>query len=311
MKSVTCVMAVAVSIGCLITNPVWSQNQNSRARNATERNSAAKQLPQPTSEVEYKKVGDKSLKLYVFSPENAKSDKRPAVIFFFGGGWANGTPEQFYPQSAELAKRGVVCYCAEYRVSSRDQAKVVDCIADAQDAVRFLFEHADEQHLDPQRIAAAGGSAGGHLAAATALLPYRGSQSTTNDKAKPCALILFNPALVLAAADDISVGARDSLRTEQLEKRFGDKPEGVSPYHHLSKALPPTLILHGKADTTVPYATVEGFEKKAKSLGTDCTLIGYEDQKHGFFNYGRNQEQYDATVKAMIEFLTKQKFIEK
>jgi acetyl esterase len=68
---------------------------------------------------------------------------------------------------------------------------------------------------------------------------------------------------------------------------MGVLSKNLSPYHHISKALPPTIIFHGKDDTTVPYRTALLFAKKAKKLGIRCELVGYEGQAHGFFNYAR------------------------
>jgi len=67
----------------------------------------------------YKKVGDVELKLWVFKPEGWKaSEKRPAIVFFFGGGWRAGSPAQFIKQCEHLAKRGMVAMTADYRVLS-------------------------------------------------------------------------------------------------------------------------------------------------------------------------------------------------
>ena len=79
---------------------------------ATECSTAGR--PQPTRSVVYKTVGDVSLALHLFEPEGHKAtDKRPAIVFFFGGGWNGGTPSQFYPHCAYLASRGMVAVAAE------------------------------------------------------------------------------------------------------------------------------------------------------------------------------------------------------
>ena len=80
------------------------------------------QWRQPDTQWVYKIVNDTKLKLHVFTPEGYRSsDKRPAVIFFFGGGWNSGSPGQHYSQCAHLASRGMVAMSAEYRVKSRNQ----------------------------------------------------------------------------------------------------------------------------------------------------------------------------------------------
>ena len=70
----------------------------------------------------FKKVDDVELKLFVFEPKDHQpTDKRAAVVFFFGGGWSSGSPVQFKTQSEHLASRGMVAICADYRVKSRHQ----------------------------------------------------------------------------------------------------------------------------------------------------------------------------------------------
>ena len=116
----------------------------------------------------YKDVGGHKLNLHIFrSPAHSPTkEPKPAVVFFFGGGWVGGTPTQFYPQCQHLAKRGMVAISAEYRVKSRHHATPFDCVEDGKSALRWVRTHAEKLGIDPDRIAAGGGSAGGHVAAA-------------------------------------------------------------------------------------------------------------------------------------------------
>lgn len=258
----------------------------------------------------YKKVGDVSLDLYVFTPPGHKaSDRRAAIVFFFGGGWTSGTPQQFLTQCQHLASRGMVAIAADYRVASRHQVKPAQCVADAKSAVRWVRVHADKLGVDPKRIAAGGGSAGGHLAAATGVVPdFEEAGEDQAVSARPNALVLFNPALTLAPVDGDDFG-REGLRLNQ--ERLGAEPTALSPTHHVAAGAPPTIIFHGKADSTVPYVSVEVFAKKMKAAGNRCELIGYEGQQHGFFNFGRNNnEQYRDTLQRMDEFLTSLGYLE-
>ena len=107
----------------------------------------------------YRKVGDTELKVWIFNP-STKSDKPlPAIVFFFGGGWSAGTPTQFEPQSRHLAARGMIAIVADYRVKSRQDAKPTDCVSDAKACVRWVRANAARLGIDPERIAAGGGSA--------------------------------------------------------------------------------------------------------------------------------------------------------
>ncbi len=287
-------------------SPVIAQEK--KGRKVDKQRVDAKDLPTCNRKLTYKTVEGKSFQLHLFEAgPNAtgtdlpSNDNRPAIVFFFGGGWNSGDPKQFYSQCRALADLGMVAMSAEYRVASRDQSKVIDCISDAQDAIAFVRNHAAELKIDPNRIAAGGGSAGGHLAAAVATLDYRGKQSDMSKADyRPNALVLFNPALILAPTG--SKLDHDSERMGNLAERIGDKPESASPFHHLSKDLPPTILFHGKADTTVPYSTVKLFQDKATMLGCDCRLLGYEGEGHGFFNQGR--PKYFETRDAMIAFLS-------
>jgi acetyl esterase/lipase len=248
----------------------------------------------PGTQVEtYRKVGASELKLWVFNP-TAKADKPlPCVVFFFGGGWTSGTPAQFEPQSRHLASRGMIAIVADYRVKSRQNALPADCVSDAKACVRWVRANAARLGIDPSRIAVGGGSAGGHLAAAVATVP--GLDSATDDKAVSClpnALVLFNPGTVMAPFPGLELKGFGA----GLDKsKFGCEPTEISPLHHVKKGLPPTIIFHGKADTTVPYATVEKFTEAMKAAGNRCELIGFEGQPHGFFNKSKYQETLDAT----------------
>lgn len=243
----------------------------------------------------YRKLGDVELNVWILGQGDGKP--RPAIVFFFGGGWTGGTPGQFQKQAELLASKGMIVLLADYRVKSRHNVTVPSCVADAKAAIRWTRANAARLGIDPLRIAAGGGSAGGHLAAATALLPGFEDGDHLKVSSQPNALVLFNPVLVTADTGSLDVGL-----SKELTARLGGDPQAVSPYHHLTKNAPPTLILHGKADTTVPYRTVESYLQKATRLGAQCLLEGYEGQAHGFFNYGRG-EYYTRTTERMVEFL--------
>ena len=241
----------------------------------------------------YRKIGGTELKLWIFNPATKSEKPLPCIVFFFGGGWSSGTPAQFEPQSRHLASRGMIAIVADYRVKSRQNALPADCVSDAKACVRWVRANASRLGIDPMRIAVGGGSAGGHLAAAVATVP--GLDSATDDKTVSClpnALILFNPGTVMAPFPGLELKGFGA----GLDKaRFGCEPTEISPIHHVKKGLPPTIIFHGKADTTVPYATVEKFTEVMKAAGNRCELIGYEGQPHGFFNKAKYPETLEAT----------------
>lgn len=251
----------------------------------------------------YKTIGEVKLEMTIQLPDDWKpTDKRPAIVFFFGGGWVGGTPTQFENQARYLASRGMVAMCADYRVQSRQKVKPVACVADAKSAMRWARANAGRLGIDPDRIAAGGGSAGGHLAAAVATLP--GLDDPADDQSVSCrpnALVLFNPALVLAPMEGADLKGFEARATAE---RFGCEPAEISPAAHVKAGLPPTIIFHGKADTTVPYASAELFTTLMTKAGNRCELNGAEGQTHGFFNFGRGDNQFAlSTLTAADQFL--------
>ena len=241
----------------------------------------------------YRKVGETELKVWIFEPAQKSGKPLPAIVFFFGGGWVGGSPTQFEPQSRHLAGRGMVAIVADYRVKTRQNAKPADCVSDAKACVRWVRANASRLGIDPERIAVGGGSAGGHLAASTATVP--GLDDAKDDKSVSClpnALVLFNPGTVMAPFPGLDLKGFGA----GLDKaKFGCEPTEISPLHHVKKGTPPTIIFHGKADTTVPYSTVEKFAEVMKTAGNRCELIGYEGQPHGFFNKAKYAETLAAT----------------
>jgi len=249
----------------------------------------------------YKTVGETALSLYIFEPAGPAQKNRPAIVFFFGGGWNSGTPAQFEPQCRALAARGIVAITADYRVATRQKAKPVDCVADAKSAVRWLRTHAARLGLDPQRIAAAGGSAGGHIAAATLVPGPDEPGKATTVSCRPDALVLFNPGLVLAPLDGYTpTGFGTALSAERL----GAETIALSPGHHVTRGAPPTIIFHGDADTTIPFAASEVFTRVMRAAGNRCELVRFPGQAHGFFNFTRaDNRPYHETLAATDAFL--------
>lgn len=280
---------------CLIGHDIATA-QEARVANAD-------RLAKARTEV-YKTVGDTQLKLFVFEPAGHKAtDKRSAVVFFFGGGWNAGSPGQFAPHAEHLASRGMVAICADYRVYSRHKAQVSDCVSDTKSAIRWVRSHAAKLGIDSNRIAAGGGSAGGHLAAAVATLD--GFDEKDEDKSissRPNALLLFNPALDLTPE---GFGRRaDDKKADNFRERLGSDAKSLSPTHNIKSGGPPTILFHGRGDTTVPFKQAEEFARRMKEAGNRCDLEGYEGQPHGFFNFGRNENKfYNDTLAKSDAFL--------
>ncbi|MFI3261668.1 MAG: GDSL-type esterase/lipase family protein [Rikenellaceae bacterium] len=226
----------------------------------------------PDEIVTFKKTPQRDLTLHIFYPNDQKKGKnRPVVISFFGGGWATGNPNQFYEQSEYYASLGMVAISAEYRISKTDKTTPFECVMDGKSAVRWVREHYKELGINPNKIVTSGGSAGGHVAACTALIEGYEDDEDLSISSVPNAMILFNPVLNTTKA---GYGAN---------KLVGRETE-ISAYHHIRPNLPPTIVMHGTHDTTVPYQNSVDFTKEMVENGNDCTLISAFGENHGFFN---------------------------
>jgi len=259
----------------------------------------------------YKKTKEGELKMWIFNPTKEFKKPRPAVVFFFGGGWRTGTPTQFQQHCKHLAEAGFVAMVADYRVSARHKTTVNACAEDAKSAVRWIREHAERLGVDPKRIAAGGGSAGGHLAACTGTIKgFEAKGEKHKISSVPNAMVLFNPACILAPVDGMPL--MDAKKIGDLKKRMGVDPKMLSPYHHVAKGAPPTLIFHGRADETIPYMTSEKFAEAMTAAGNECRLVGFDDMPHGFFNHGRYENRpYLKTIMEMDAFFNQLGWLDK
>lgn len=222
----------------------------------------------------YKQVDGRDLRLFIVKPDDWKAtDQRPALVLFHGGGWTGGTPTQFNDQTAYLAKRGLVCVQVEYRLVKDIPGPPINCVRDAKSAMRWVRGHAAELGIDPKRIGAGGGSAGGHLAAFVGMV--EGNDDPVDDlkiSPKAAALVLFNPVF-----DNGPDGGWGTARVGNRFKEF-------SPAHNITADDPPAIVFLGRNDTLNGVPVVERFQANMKQAGVRCETRFYDGQAHGFFN---------------------------
>lgn len=246
----------------------------------------------------YKTKDSVHLDLHIYYPKKMKRNTPiPAVIFFFGGGWTSGNTGQFSSHCKFLAENGIAGITAEYRIKNIHGTTPQDAISDAKSAMRWLKSNAEGIQIDKNRIVAAGGSAGGYLAACTATLEgFNDPSDDTSIDPTPAGLILFNPV----------------VNTIGLKERFGGEQEvrKTSPIFHISETTPPTLIFHGTDDTLVPPSTILEFQKIMIGKGNTCEVILFGGEKHAFFNKGRkNDRPFHQTLVLMKQFLIEEDFV--
>jgi len=223
----------------------------------------------------YKKVDTTILKMNVLYPDSIEKNKQyPCIVFFFGGGWKTGSVNQFRNQANHYTKNGMVCFLVDYRIKLRQGTTPFESLKDAKSAIRFIRKNAQLFQINKDSIVASGGSAGGHLAAATALIDsFDESTDDLSISAKPNALILFNPVI------DNGPGGYGF-------ERIGDEYKDFSPLHNIQKNAPPTIIFLGTKDNLIPVTTVQYYKTVMEKVGSRCDLILYEGMGHGFFGKG-------------------------
>jgi len=239
----------------------------------------------------YKQIDSTKLFMEVYRPDKINTAKiYPAMIFFFGGGWNSGSVKQFEHHAIYFSQRGMICFLVDYRVKSRHQTTPFESLKDAKSAIRFIREKADELNIDTSKIVASGGSAGGHLAAATALInDYNENTDNISVSCIPNALVLFNPVI-------------DNGPGGYGYDRIGDEYKNFSPLHNIKNGAPPTILFLGTNDNLIPVETAKYYQKIMEKVNSRCELHLYEGQGHGFFNYN-NFNYYKKTVSETDEFL--------
>ena len=246
-----------------------------------------------TAEV-YKKASGSELYIYRFDPDghDPKKDARPAVVFFFGGGWKTGKVAQLVPHSRYLASRGMVTFVADYRVNSRQKVAPNACVEDGKSAVRWIRKNAKRLGIAPDKIIAGGGSAGGHVAAATGICEgFDNQQEDLSISSKSNALILFNPVY--------DNGQDGGYGHDRIKEWF----PAISPAHNITPDDPPAIVFFGTNDKHVPVATAESFRDKMNQQRIQTELHLYEGKTHGFFNKGR--DGFSDTLAKTDQFLVK------
>lgn len=236
----------------------------------------------------YSRLGDRELKADLFLPASGNGPF-PAIVYIHGGGWRNGNKTAFRRQAAHMATHGFAGLCIEYRLSG--EAKWPAAYDDSKAAVKYLRDNARALRIDPNRIGAAGGSAGGHLAALLG----------TNPEMRLVAVAAFNPALDLVALGGDAQGVSNSVY-QFLGSRYADAPDvwrAASPSLHVTPKSAKFLFLHGTKDETVPYAQSVQMRDALKAAGVTAELFTAEGAGHGFFN---REPWFKPTLERMDKF---------
>jgi len=231
--------------------------------------------------IEFGKGGGRALALDLYSPKQ-RNARLPAVIFIHGGAWKSGYRQMYHYYCTKFAERGYVAATVSYRLTS--EAPFPAAVEDIKCAVRWLRANAETLGIDPNRIAVAGGSAGGHLAMMVGYAPdtpeLEGDGGNSDSSSRVQAVVnLYGPTDLTTDFARTKSDVIAFLGGKSFDEQ-GELYQFASPVTHVTKDDPPTLILHGSIDGTVPIEQAELLVKKLKENGVACEYDRIEGWPH-------------------------------
>ncbi len=252
-------------------------------------------------DIEYAKVGDQSLGLDLYLPENS-DHKPPLLVWIHGGGWTGGSKSGVYPVLLRLTGEGYAVASVDYRLNGL--AAHPEHTHDCKGAIRFLRANADKYGYDASRIGVAGGSAGGHL------VLMLGMSADVKDLEGDIGGNLDQSSRVQAVVD--LYGPSDFTRFANNSERFRSRYEAAaelfksaSPLTYLTKDDAPVLIFQGDSDQLVPQRQSELVHERYQEAGLESALYILEGAGHGGPQFN-DDERYEL-VKAFFDKHIKQK----
>ncbi len=249
----------------------------------------------------YKQTPNGDLSIFIHLPQGWKpTDKRPTIVFFFGGAFRTGTITEFLRHAEYFAKRGMVSVRVDYRVEERHGTMPEQCVEDGKSALRWLRTNADRFGIDPERIAASGHSAGATVAACAytaAALEAEGENLTISSK--PNLLALFNAPLDLNPYYVLYLGSADIA-------------DSLSPNDNLTEGFPSTILFYGVKDV---HHFLEGidFVLNSRGLGNAVELYASDDKDHDAglaHNYFKYSPWFERTLYLLDTFLGKHGYVQ-
>lgn len=222
--------------------------------------------------------GGRELKCDVYTPPG-RPKNAPAVLLLHGGGWRNGDRKQLRGYGILLGREGFLCVCSEYRLSG--EATWPAQIHDVKAAIRWMRSHSEGLSIDPLRIAVEGNSAGAHLALVAAGTPnlaefegQGGNPGVATDVA--AAMAIYAPTIFSGA------GSSDAIGALMGPNRSEEHLRSASPISYASPSFPPTVLIHGTSDQTVPYESSVRMNEVLQKAGVPVELHLYAGQPHAF-----------------------------
>jgi acetyl esterase/lipase len=253
-------------------------------------------------DIEYSNVGQR-VAMDVVRPKAPGAQPLPAILLVHGGGFRAGSRESYLPMAAKLAQRGYVAATVSYRLAPRHQYPAA--VEDVKAAVRFLKANAARFNLDPERIGAMGGSAGGHLVLFLGLTAdvaeLEGSGPNRDQSSRvACVVNYYGPtdftqsyAKSVDAADVLPLFLGGDLKSNRLAHQVS------SPLNWVTPRAAPTLSIHGTEDKYVAYEHSVWLTERLLAAGVPAELETISGAGHGF--KGADAERADARAFAFFD----------
>lgn len=273
----------------------------------------AAQEPKPAGfkvvkDVSYGPHAERNL-MDLYLPEGG-AGPRPLIVCIHGGGWAGGDRGRYQWLGEAFAQKGFAAVSVTYRFAPKWRSPAA--MEDVQRAVRWLRKNAAQYGIDPERVGAIGGSAGGHLASWLALGDAGDGGDAELAKFSSrvqCVVDCYGPV-------DLE-GMMKSASAPIVEAFLGMPLAGneeayrkASPVSHVKPKPPPFLIVHGTMDVgtsrgQVPIEQSTAFQAKLKAAGGEAVLLKLEGAPHGFTHQGAGNKHAQAALAAAVEFFTR------
>ena len=245
-------------------------------------------------DLQYGQVGDIGLKMDAYVPPT--EGLHPAAIIVHGGGWVTGDRQwSVSPLFQPLEQAGFAWFSISYRFAN-DVLQFGAAVEDVQQAIHYVREHASEYRIDPARIVLIGESAGAHLGTLAAM---------REPDALAGVVALYCPSDLETLAQNarfIPDAVRQMLSSGGLAKLFLNRLRDLSPINHVRQGLPPFLLIHGTADSVVPFDQSLRFRAKLREAGVPCDLVEVTGGGHGM-RWWQQSGQTTAYRKQMIDWL--------
>jgi acetyl esterase/lipase len=243
--------------------------------------------------------GGRDLRCDVFAPPGG-GHGGPGVVLVHGGGWRSGDRTQLRGYGVLLGREGYVCMACEYRLIPEGEWPAQ--IHDVKAAVRWMRANASSLGVDPGRITIEGNSAGAHLALLVAGTP--GLAELEGEGGNPSVGTEVTTAIGVYAPTSFSYPgwAPGAVPLAALtEHGSADVAATASPLTHVGPWFPPTLLIHGTADQTVPVVASVQMYEALTAAGVPVELHLYAEQPHAFDAEPRFGRQCAAEMRLFLD----------